>query len=268
LTETLEDVRRDILGRGLDESYWPDWFTAEALRQERISQGPRNWSALFQQRPAPEEGAYFQRDWLGWYDTAPPRDTLRVYGASDYAATEDGGDCTVHLVVGVDPLDNIYVLDLWQGQTATDVWVEMLISIVARWKPIEWGEEKGPITRAVAPFIHKRFQEAGVYVYRKGWPCPTDKASRAQAIRGRIAQGRLYLPKEAPWLDNLLHELLLFPHGRTDDQVDALSLVGRMLPRMTPGKAREAPLPPISTVEDTTMERLWQDAEERDGPYA
>ena len=42
------------------------------------------WAALYQQRPAPEEGDYFKADWLKTYETAPARETLRVYGASDY----------------------------------------------------------------------------------------------------------------------------------------------------------------------------------------
>ena len=37
------------------------------------------------------------------YETLPPRETLRIYGGSDYAVTADGGDYTVHFVVGLSP---------------------------------------------------------------------------------------------------------------------------------------------------------------------
>lgn len=60
-----------------------------------------------------------------------------------------------------------------------------------------------------------------------------DKAAKAQAIRGRIAQGKLYLPRNAPWVADLVSELLRFPTGRNDDQVDVLSLFGRMLRDMS-----------------------------------
>ena len=50
------------------------------------------WAALYQQRPAPEEGDYFKVDWLKSCDELPPKDTMRFYGASDYAVTADGGD--------------------------------------------------------------------------------------------------------------------------------------------------------------------------------
>ena len=54
------------------------------------------WSAFYQRRPAPEEGDFFKTDWLKPYDKLPQRETLRTYGASDYAVAADGGDLTVH----------------------------------------------------------------------------------------------------------------------------------------------------------------------------
>ena len=47
--------------------------------------------------------------------TEPPRDTLNIYGRSDYAVTSNEGDYTVHVVVGVDPENRMYLLDLWRG---------------------------------------------------------------------------------------------------------------------------------------------------------
>ena len=96
---------------------WPEAYPIPALERIRKNTQPRFWSALYQQCPAPEEGDYFRTDWLRPYETVPSRDTLKIYGASDYAVTANGGDYTVHIVVGVDPLWRIYVLDLWRQQT-------------------------------------------------------------------------------------------------------------------------------------------------------
>ena len=49
------------------------------------------------------------------------------------------------------------------------------------------------------------------------------------------------MPKNAPWKDNLVSELLHFPAGVYDDQVDVLSLVGRMLDRLVPGRVPAEP---------------------------
>jgi predicted phage terminase large subunit-like protein len=50
-----------------------------------------------------------------------------------------------------------------------------------------------------------------------------DKQDRLAAQSAKIETGRIVLPKEAPWLADFLLELLAFPNGRHDDQVDSLS---------------------------------------------
>ena len=52
----------------------------------------------------------------------------------------------------------------------------------------------------------------------------TDKETRLCRHQGRFEAGRILLPVEAPWLADFEAELLAFPHGRYDDQVDALLL--------------------------------------------
>jgi phage terminase large subunit-like protein len=43
------------------------------------------------------------------------------------------------------------------------------------------------------------------------------------AQSAKIEAGHVHVPKEAEWLDSFLLELLAFPHGRHDDQVDSVS---------------------------------------------
>ena len=80
----------------------------------------RTWAALYQQRPAPEDGDYFKADWLRPVETLPDHYSLRIYGGSDYAVTAGGGDYTVHAVVGLDAEGRMYLLDLWRRRAAAD----------------------------------------------------------------------------------------------------------------------------------------------------
>src|SRR5215831_8267409 len=75
----------DPLGRAAGDVLWDDAYGYGAfIRHEQATQSARNWSALYQQAPAPEEGTQFQADWLKPYSTAPALETLAVYGGSDY----------------------------------------------------------------------------------------------------------------------------------------------------------------------------------------
>lgn len=223
------------------EALWKSDYPVEALERIRRNTQARFWSALYQQRPAPEEGDYFKAAWLRAYDKIPARDTLRIYGGSDYAVTADGGDYTVHVVVGVDPEDNIYLLDLWRKQASSDEWIEAFCDLVKEWKPIGWAEEQGQIRAGIGPFLDKRSRERGAFVARDQFPTRGDKAVRAQSIRGRMALGGLYVPHAASWYSDLRAELLSFPAGKHDDHVDALGLVGQLLDVMLTGKKPEDP---------------------------
>lgn len=227
----------DPLGRKPGEPLWSDgdYGYGQQLFDLQKSTPARTWSALYQQRPAPEEGDYFKAEWLKPYDTAPDRKTMRIYGASDYAVTADGGDYTTHGVVGMDPAGNLYLLDLWRKQASSDEWVESFCDMVLRWKPMEWAEEHGQIKSGVGPFLDRRQRERRAYVVRTAFPTRGDKAVRAQSIRGFMAQHGLYVPISAPWYPSLHSELLSFPAGKHDDQVDMLGLVGQLMDKIMSG---------------------------------
>ena len=236
----------DPLGRQIGERLWPEWFTEEHFKPFKLQ--PRTWSALFQQRPAPEEGDFFQKAWLKPYgpDKAiklPPRETLNVYGASDYAVTANGGDYTVHIVVGVDPSHRIWLLDLWRAQSASDRWVMALCDLVQKWKPLGWAEETGQISAAVGPLITSELRRRRLYLVRAQFPTRGDKRTRAQSIRGRMAMDGLYVPEHEHFYPEFRRELMVFDAGRNDDQVDALGLIGQVLDKMIKGN-------PIDTEKD------------------
>ncbi len=229
----------DPLGRAPGEMLWGDdaYGYAASLARVKAEASTRSWSALYQQRPVPDTGDYFQSEWLHAADSLPDRSTLRVYGGSDYAVTANGGDYTVHVVVGMDPNGRLWLLDVWRAQAAADEWIETFCKLVLEWKPIGWAEETGQIRAGLGPFLERRMREQRAFVARHAFPTRGDKAVRAQSIRGRMALDGLHVPRHAPWRQSFEAELLTFPAGKHDDQVDALGLVGQLLDKMVAGTA-------------------------------
>ena len=234
----MEATPNDPLGRAVGERLWADWFTPEMV--EDAKRDVRSWNALYQQDPAPESGDYFKREWFQEYETLPK---LTVYGASDYAVTEGGGDYTELGVFGVDPSSNIYVLDWWHGQTTSDVWIDAQISLMRDHKPAKWFGESGPIRRAIEPFLIKRMAERDIYSVIEWLPSIAEKTARARAIQARASMGKIFFPKSAPWKSHVLGNLLRFPAGKHDDSVDVFSLIGRALDQMPAPSARAPKLP-------------------------
>ncbi|WP_210035506.1 phage terminase large subunit [Methylobacterium sp. PvR107] len=66
-----------------------------------------------------------------------------------------------------------------------------------------------------------------------------DKEARLLAQAARFEAGQVHLPSDAPWLADYIAELMAFPNGRHDDQVDSTS---QALDYLT---ARALPPPPL-----------------------
>ena len=213
----------DPLRRPIGAMLWPEWFDDRHWSQFRLNR--RTWSSLYQQKPAPAEGIMFRKDDMGVYDKSP--ESLRIVGGSDYAATPDGGDWTEHGVMGVAPDGSRYLLDWWRGQVSPEVWIERQIDLIARWKPLRWFGETGPLRRATEGRLRQRMVERSVSCALEWLPHGgADKPTRNQPAIAISGMGRLWWPRAA-WVSELQRQCLVFPAGSPDDGVDTLGLLNR-----------------------------------------
>jgi len=219
-------LENDPLGREPGEALIPSWRSLAELHDLQKKQ-PQIFMSAHQQKPIPDEGDIFTLQEFSRYSELPP--DLVYYAASDYAVSERQGDFTVHLVAGVSPKGHIYIADLYREQANSKVWVDHMIRLIKRYKPFRWAEERGQIIKGVGPFLSLRMQEEDAYTIRTSYTSAVNKALRTTAIAGMVKEGRVSLPHNAPWLGDFEHELTRFPAGEHDDQVDAFSLLGRML---------------------------------------
>lgn len=235
------------LAADLDNPPWPARYDRAALERIKANTDARKWSALYMQDPTPEDGDFFKRDWFAEYDNDSPPTNLNVYAASDYAVTVDDGDYTEHGVFGIDFNANVYVLDWWFGQTASDEWIERKCDLILKHKPLTWFGESGVIRKSVEPFLLKRMQERLAYCNLEWLPSINDKPTRARGFQARASMGKIFLPKRAPWKDRLLSQLLKFPNGKHDDAVDVCGLIGRGLDHIVSAAPRKPEVGRAST---------------------
>jgi predicted phage terminase large subunit-like protein len=208
------------------KALWPEWYDETALERIKNTIGPREWSALYQQKPQPDEGTFFQRQWFKEWEAKPE---LRYYGSSDYAVTDGGGDYTVHRVWGIDAGGAIYRVDGWRGQATSDVWIERKLDLIAKYKPLAWFGEGGVIQKAIEPMLRRRMLERKIFCRLEWLPSVADKPTRARSFQAMAASGRVYFETGAD-----LAEFLSFPAGKYDDDVDTASLIGRAIDQAHP----------------------------------
>lgn len=217
----------DPMGRKNGEALWPERYPLPVLEAQRRLD-PTGFSALYQGKPTPDDGDYFTREMLVGYRPGEMPDNLRWYAASDHAvATTQDADKTCMGCVGVDEDGDVWIPpDIFWRRARTDVVVDGMLDQMERHRPIWWWAERGHISKAIGPFLRKRMQERNIYCAIDEVVPAKDKQTRAQAIRGRMAMGKVHFPKFASWWGDAEAELLKFPAARHDDFVDWLAHIG------------------------------------------
>lgn len=270
-----EAEENDAIGRKPGEWLWTDWFSESFWKQERISQGPRNWSSLYQQKPSPDEGLYFKRDDFFRFD---PNDmpAVRKYQTADFAVTEEAeADDPDYTEIGVHGARKEYMedalageqfevtklyccIDGWNGRTSPERWVHEYFNLVKRHKPMCEFAEVGVIRRATEGLLKQQRMARRANGIIEWLPHIGDKQANARALQSLSQMGLVGIA-DTPYGDYVLDQLIKFPAGKYDDAVDMLALFGRAVDEAHPMMA----LPPAALgTEKDRYDKKWDSDDE------
>ena len=211
-----------VMTRRVGEVLHPERESEEALVRIKAEIGSLKFSSQYQQRPIPIEGNLIKREWIKYYDTVPSCGVgVQLVQSWDIASTTaDTGDwsvCTTWLMIK----RSYYLLHVWRGRLEFPHLKRKLITLAGDHLP------NRILIEQAGPGLHL-IQELRVNPAR-GVPLPIgvkpegDKLVRMEAQCARFEAGQVYLPSEALWLSEFLHEILAFPNARHDDQIDSVS---------------------------------------------
>lgn len=214
----------DILGRAEGEPLDPVRFGLSdllALRDDPDGVSPRDWSAQYQQKPTPDEGDIFKRDWFR--NTADPEADGLVYQYWDTAHGKNNprrkGDRSVCATFRRER-NHYRVLGLWIGRPGYPELKAKVIELRARHK-----------ARAVIIEDHSSGQSL-IQDLRNDTRIPIlpwktgneSKVERAKAVTPEWESGIAVMSLPEHLAAMLTQEHLQFPNGRFDDIVDACSM--------------------------------------------
>lgn len=226
----------DPMGRSEGEALWPGRFSVERLRAIQAQIGPYWWNALYQQSPQPPEGGDFKRKDFRYYteeDVGTKSfarlyrpdgeklvaldDCVHVVGVDLAASTKTSADYTVIAVKAYTPDEEEIVREIDRRRMEAPDILPALQQAWAKYRPSMMFVESAGLGLPIV-------QEA----IRAGLPVTPaeargDKIARAQPFAARLGTGQVYFRRGASWLPDLEDELLTFPTGAHDDQVDALA---------------------------------------------
>lgn len=228
----LSDVAGDLYRRRAGELLHAEREPLAVLEQMRRAQGSLTFQAQYQQDPAPAGGNVIRREWLRTYEARPGRFD-RIVVAWDTASTlSEASDWSVGTVWGAIGLD-YYLLDVVRGRWEAPDLRHAIVALSERWKADVTLIEKTQLGYALLQDLRRTRSLAPILVEPR-----YDKEARLLAQSARFEAGQVHLPAEAPWLGAYIGELLAFPNGRHDDQVDATTYA---LHYLTARKTRDEP---------------------------
>lgn len=271
----------DPLGRSMGEYIWSDYYPARHWQMFETGIGPtrqRTWASLYQQRPSPQGSGQFTRDMIRFYDELPESaKRLSKVICSDWAVSEGKNDFTEHGVWGIDHNDDLYALDWWYKQVDTGKGMAAMLELVDRHQIRLGFNEGGVIDKAVRPFLNTsirdwnaKAQQNGkrkIFIDVRALPSMADKSAKLMSFQGRAAIGKVWFPRNAPWTERVIDQLLASPSGRWDDAADVCGLAGRGLdqyhPPQNPEMIRKVGIKPYTAEwlewkEDTKPAIRWR----------
>lgn len=210
-----------VHARAVGDVLFPQREPRQVLDELRTQMGSAVFVPQYQQRTDGAGSDLFQWSWFDTYEYRPDRDEFNMVIQSVDTAFGDGmdSDYSVCLTFGRKEQD-WYLLDVLRNRDSYSDFKSSLAQLIRRWN---------------SDLVIVEYAGTGVTLYREltrearlrdkiRWVRPkTSKQERFTTQIERLKHGKFLVPQDAPWLDDFRRELVSFPNGKHDDQVDALT---------------------------------------------
>ncbi len=240
-----EAEEKDVLGRKPGDPLWPEFgFDREWIKTRKEEVGSQAWNALYQQRPAPASGEIFQRHFWRFWCYPQQKGKLKeiTFGTSKGYVSIEGEPAPDDFEQVIqswdmsfkDGVEGSYVVgQVWGRKGANRYLLDQLrakLTFTETLRAVEelsakWPEAHAKLVedRANGPAVINTLKEriSGlIAVNPQG-----GKEVRSYAVSPQVESGNVYLPHpvNSPWVWDFIEETVTFPHGASDDQVDAMT---------------------------------------------
>jgi len=222
----------DPLGRKLGDALWPEWEDKTALLEKRGLLGERHFSALFQQSPMGAGGQIFDPRKLRVVDDVPAGVSVRAWDLAGSGEGSHDADWTVGVKLVRDAAGGVFIDDVIRFRAAPgDVAERVRATAASDGALVIIGLPQDPGQAGKSQILFLTQMLAGFRVVST--PETGMKETRAMPVASQVSGGTVAV-RRAAWNAAFMDELANFPHGRKDDQVDALARAFSLLISQSP----------------------------------
>lgn len=210
---------------------YPGRFNEKKLEEELENLGPYFFDTLMMNNPVRTGDMIFKSEWIQYYESLPPRQSLYVYTTVDPATDPELSknktgvvDYNVVMTCAKDIKTGfIYVLEYFRDRCSPGELSAAIFDHVRTWKPVVVGYEDVAYQKSLDYWLRELMRQHGQFfilepIHRQG------RKSKAVHIMGL----QPIFASKSVWLRSahkeLVTELLTFPRGAHDDLVDSLAM--------------------------------------------
>lgn len=210
---------------GAEKSLWPEQWSVESLQRTRASMAPWMWNANYMQNPTARDSSIIKADWIQWWehDDPPPCDFI-VQGWDTALTTKERSDYSVCQTWGVwfdeeTNLQHAILLNRSKGKYEFPELKQEAHEQFINWEPDSLIIE----AKASGQPLIDELRRSGIYVQDFSPGKGNDKIARLNAVADMFASGQVWFPRRR-WAEETVDEILAFPSGEHDDDVDTATL--------------------------------------------
>lgn len=213
------------------EVIFPEKFTLEMLQEIRkdTRMGSYKFSAQYLNNPIDPSTADFRRDWIQYYEPGTPQPTSLYLTVDPAISLSRDADFSALMVCGQFENKKIRVVDYIRKKMVPSDLVDAVFALVEKWGLHRAGIETFAFQKTLKYEIQRKQRETQKFfsvdeIGRRRGASPEQVISKEAKIRRLQPYFEQGLIEFAPWMQELIDELLSFPRGRHDDLLDALAM--------------------------------------------
>ena len=181
--------------------------------------GSTSFAAQYLQDPIPADGDIIKWDWLIPYDSPPPKESGDMIVCSlDTAGTVKNYSSYSAFTVWLYKKNGNYLLNVIRERLKYPQLKQQVIEVAKCYNVDLILVENAHTGQTLYQDICQSTNLNITAITPK-----TDKVARMIPCTALMEGGRVYIPRDAAWLAEFKREMLQFPNGKFDDQVDSVS---------------------------------------------
>jgi predicted phage terminase large subunit-like protein len=212
-------IGRRIITRKAGTALHPERESVARYNVLRASMGDFNFESQYQQNPMPKGGAMVKTSWLQFYgpNDLPKRFSTIVQSWDTANKTSELNDYSACTTWGYFE-GKCYLLHVFRKRLIYPDLKRAVMDLKKQFNPSSIIiEDKASGTQLI-----QDIKADGISTVKGVEPLSgMDKVMRLNAKTPMFENGFVFLPKQAPWLDEYVRELTGFPGAKFDDQVDS-----------------------------------------------